>query len=86
VFNYANGVSVEQIKTKEDIEKHIIPADSVVNFEKLILTNQQATKILNGVFENLGFNDGIYRVYNQTEFWGIGIVQNGVLKIKSYVR
>ena len=86
VFNYANGVSVDQVKTLEDIEKYIIPADSVVNFEKLILTDKQATKILNGVFENYGFTDGTYRVYNQTEFWGIGVAQDGILKIKSYVR
>lgn len=86
VFDYSNGVSVEQIKTKEDIEKYIIAPDSVVNFEKLVLTNEQATKILNGVFLNYGFNDGTYRVYNQTEFWGIGIVKDGILKIKSYVR
>lgn len=86
VFNYSNGVTVDQVKNQSDIESFIIPADSVVNFQKLVLTNEQATKILNGVFENLGFNDGIYRVYNQSEFWGIGIVEKGVLKIKSYVR
>ena len=47
---------------------------------------KQAQRILDGVFENYGFNDGIYRVYNQDEFWGVGEAKDGVLRIKSYVR
>ena len=53
---------------------------------KMVLTNERATKILNGVFENHGYADGIYRVYNESEFWGIGVAQDGVLRIKTYVR
>ncbi len=86
VFNYGNGVSIDEFFSSENAEKYIIPADSVVSFEKLILTEKQATKILNGVFENYGFSDGIYRVYNCSDFWGIGEVKGGVLRIKSYVR
>lgn len=86
IFNYSNGVSVEELKNASDVEKYIIPADEAVSFEKLILTSKQAEKILNGVFENYGFNDGIYRVYNESEFWGVGESQNGILKIKAYVR
>jgi hypothetical protein len=57
-----------------------------VSFEKLILSKERAEKILNGVFENYGYRDGTYRVYNEQEFWGIGESVDGVLKIKAYVR
>ncbi len=86
IFNYSNGVSVEQFKDSDKPEKYLIEPDLAVNFEKLILTNEQATKVLNGVFENYGIKDGIYRVYNQKDFWGVGIAENGAIKIKSYVR
>ena len=63
----------------------IAPEDSV-SFPKAILTNEQATRILNGLFDDLGYADGFYRVYNQEEFWGVGQAINGVLRIKAYVR
>ena len=36
--------------------------------------------------ENYGFADGVYRVYNESDFWGVGESKDGVLRIKSYVR
>jgi tRNA pseudouridine55 synthase len=86
VFSIEDGVSVEDFKGEENPEKYLIKPEDTVSFEKLVLTNEQATKILNGVFENLGFKDGTYRVYNQEEFWGVGKSENGVLKINTYVR
>jgi len=86
IFDYSNGVSVEDFKNSHNPEKYIIPAENAVNFEKIILTSKQAEKILNGVFENYGFADGTYRVYNGEEFWGVGEALGGVLKIKAYVR
>ena len=86
IFNYKNGVTVEQVKSGENLENYIIPADQAVSFDKIILQKKQAEKILNGVFENYGFADGVYRVYNQDEFWGVGEAQGGVLRIKAYVR
>ena len=86
VFNLEKGVSVEEFINSTNPEKYLIAPDTAVNFPKAVLTNEQATKILNGVFEYLGYQDGLYRVYNQQEFWGIGVSNNGVLKIKAYVR
>ncbi len=86
IFNMQNGVTVEDLKNSSNPEKYIIPSDEAVAFEKVVLTNEQATKILNGVFDKYPLKDGFYRVYNQTEFWGVGVVENGILKIKAYVR
>ena len=44
-------------------------------------------EMLNGVFDITGYiEDKFYRVYSPTEFLGIGWVDKGFLKIKSYVR
>ena len=86
VFTIENGVKVENFKSQNQSEKYLIPAEDAVSFEKLNLTKEQAQKILDGVYENYGFNDGVYRVYNQGAFIGVGKVENGVLRINSYVR
>lgn len=88
VFDYANGVPLETIKNaaEKDLEKFVIPADSVINYEKLFLNCYQSERLINGVYENYGFKDGIFRVYAENEFWGIGEVKDGILKMKSYVR
>ena len=85
-FDLSNAVSVEDFKASDNPEKYIIPSDFAVDFPKLILSSERAQKILDGVFENHGYADGIYRVYNQDDFWGIGQAKDGVLRITSYVR
>ncbi len=85
-FSISNGVTVEEIKNAENLESLLIPSDSVVNFEKLILTKEQAKKIIDGVYENYGFKDGIYRVYNESEFLGVGTSKDGLIRINAYVR
>ncbi len=86
VFNMENGVSVEEFIACDNPEKYLLPADIAVNFDRLILTAKQAQKILDGVYEDYGFKDGVYSVYNQDEFWGVGKAQNGRLRIEAYVR
>ena len=86
VFNVKNGIAVEDFIKADSVEEFLIAPEETLTFEKLKLTNEQATKILNGVFEDLGFKDGIYRVYNEDEFWGVGRAENGVLRINTYVR
>ncbi len=86
VFNYSNGVTVEELKNSENPQDYLIAPDMAIDYPKLRLTAEQAQKILDGVFLNYGFKDGTYRVYNQDEFWGVGVSSGGVLRIKAYVR
>ncbi len=86
VFTIENGVSVEEFLSRDNPEELILPADIAVNFEKLVLSGKQAQKILDGVYEDYGFKDGIYRVYNENEFWGVGKAMGGKLRIEAYVR
>lgn len=86
VFNMQNGVNPQELFDSVNPEQYLIKADSVINFEKLNLTKIQAQKILDGVYENYGFSDGVYRVYNQSNFIGVGTVNDGILRINSYVR
>ncbi len=85
-FNLENGISVQEFKESVNPEKYLIEPDLVVDFPKIDLSNAQATKIINGIFENLGVPSGVYRVYNTGNFLGIGTSTDGVLKINAYVR
>ena len=85
-FTIENSVTAEELLYSDNPEKYIIPADFAVDYEKLVLDGDRAKKILDGVYENYGFKDGVYRVYNGGEFWGIGETEEGRLKIKAYVR
>lgn len=86
VFSLDNAVSVQDFKDSNNPEDLLIKADQAVSFPKLNLSKEQAQKILDGVFENYGFSDGTYRVYNENAFIGVGKANGGVLRINSYVR
>jgi tRNA pseudouridine55 synthase len=86
VFSMENGVTVEEFMSSDNPQKYILPADMAVDFNKIVLSSAQAQKILDGVYEDYGYLDGTYRVYNQSEFWGVGVAQEGKLRIKAYVR
>lgn len=86
IFSIENGVKLEDFVNSTDAESFLIEPQRTLNFEKLILTSVQAQKILDGVYENYGFKDGVYSVYNCSEFWGVGEVKDGILRINTYVR
>ena len=86
IFNVDNAVKTEELKNADDIFKYIVPADSVISFPKIILEKEKAKKLLDGVYEKSDYADGLYRVYNGSEFWGVGEVSDKILKMKSYVR
>lgn len=86
IFNYSNGVTVEEFKNSDNPEKYLIAPDLAVDFTKIVLSNEKATRILNGLFDKYDYPDGIYRVYNENDFWGIGSIKEGILKIDAYVR
>ena len=69
-----------------DYTKFVIPPENTLSFERLTISKERAQKILDGVFEDCGFKDGIYSVFSQDGFIGVGESINGVLRIKSYVR
>ena len=84
-FDYSNGVSVEDLD-KQDYTKFVIPPENTLSFERLTISKERAQKILDGVFEDCGFKDGIYSVFSEDGFIGVGESKQGVLRIKSYVR
>ena len=85
-FCIENAVSLEEFTESTEPEKYLIPADFAVDYEKLVIEDDKAKKILDGVYENYGYRGGVYRVYSKDGFLGIGEAKDGKLRIKAYVR
>lgn len=87
IFKEESAVPLDDFLNSEDLSEYIIPSDSVLSFDKLVLPREVAERILNGYFiDVIDYPDGTYRVYSENEFWGVGAVTEKQLKIKTYVR
>jgi len=84
-FTKESSVNADDVKNLP-VESLLIPSDTVVDFPKLYLNEEQAKRLINGLNDAYALDGGLYRVYNCTEFWGVGEISNGALKMKSYVR
>lgn len=82
-FKLENSVTIEEIKEngKEFIDQKIIPIEEVfTTTPKIILSMKKTELFLNGVQLTNEFQDGVYKVYNQEKFLGLGIVKDNLLK------
>ncbi len=86
IFNYSNGVTIDELKSSSDLQKYVIAPENSLNFPEIHLKSDKAERILNGIFDKTDYKDGFYKVFNENDFWGVGKVNQGVLKIVSYVR
>ena len=86
VFCNENAVSLEDFLFTEDINSLVTPADEVVFFEKKKLSLPDSKKLLNGLPLAADEEGGLYRVYAEDEFWGVGEVKDHILTMRTYVR
>lgn len=78
-FNIKEAVELENLG--DTIEKHIISIEKLFeNTSKIELDNRKLQLFLNGVQLTHNQADGVYRIYVQNKFIGIGIVKNHLLK------
>ena len=65
-----------------ELEKYLIPTESVLPFDKLLLTEKNAVKIFNGLAVETGQSDGLYKLYKDESFYGIAEIKEGKAKAK----
>lgn len=72
---------LETANAKEMLENKIITVEKLFEKENLInLDNRKLELFLNGVQLTFKLQDGVYRIYNNSKFVGLGKVTNGLLK------
>ena len=85
IFTTENAITLNDIAKREDLSSLVIPPDSAIDYEKVYLSDEAATRVLNGLTENVDIEDGLYRAYAFGSFLGVLKAENGALKV-TYVR
>ena len=87
-FMVENAIPFKKLQndelTGEELEKYVIPTDSVLPYPTLTLTKKGWERIYNGVRIQTDEEDGLYKFYNADgSFYGIAEVQKGLAKLKT---
>ena len=79
-FTIEQSILLEDLN-KENVEKHIITIENLFkNLENIELNERKLQLFLNGVKLSFDLKDGIYKIYCNQQFIGIGIVKDHLLK------
>ena len=84
-FNISNSITIEELKNQEEfkniISKNLITVEQLFKEKENIELNDRKLELfLNGVKLTQNKPDGIYKIYNNNNFIGIGIVKDNLLK------
>ena len=86
VFEIKNAIPfslLQQDLPVEELEKYLIPTESVLPFPALSLTAKNSERIFSGMAVETDEKDGLYKLYKDERFYGIAEVQNGMAKAKT---
>ena len=86
VFTAENAIPfslLEQDLPVSELEKYLIPTESVLPFPKLLLNGRKAEKIFNGLAVETEQSDGLYKLYQGENFYGLAQVEKGMAKAKT---
>ena len=84
-FDISNSITIEEPKNQEEfkniISKNLITVEQLFKEKENIELNDRKLELfLNGVKLTQNKPDGIYKIYNNNNFIGIGIVKDNLLK------
>lgn len=79
-FRLEDAVTIDELQIGNIEDKVITIEKFFENKKKVELSKKDLNLFLNGVKLQGNFEDGIYRVYSDDVFIGVGISKNGVLK------
>lgn len=80
-FNIKDSITIEELENQEIVSNKFITIEKYFNdYEKIVLNEKKLQLFLNGVQLTYELKDGIYKIYKENEFVGIGTVKNKLLK------
>jgi len=86
VFQVENCIPfslLESDPSVEELEKYLIPTESVLPFERLLVSQKDTEKMLNGMTVYVEQADGLYKLYNGEVFYGLAEIKEGKAKAKT---
>ena len=85
-FTTQNCVHLDDFLASENPTDFLIRSDEPLKYETLPLNQNQAIRLINGLRDEYDLPNGKYCVYCESEFWGVGIIEDKKLVVKPYVR
>lgn len=80
-FDIDHSVKLDELENEVEREKFVISLEEVFkDKEKIVLNNRKSELFFNGVKLTFNVPDGVYRIYNQESFLGLGVVSDALLK------
>lgn len=84
-FYIDDSITIEELdenkKNNEFLNEHFITFEKhFENNNEIILNDRKLSLFLNGVNLSIDLEDGIYKIYNNYNFIGIGVMKNNLLK------
>ena len=84
-FDISNSITIEELKNQEEfkniINKNLITVEQLFKEKENIELNDRKLELfLNGVKLTQNKPDGIYKIYRNKNFIGIGIIKDNLLK------
>ncbi len=86
IFTLQNAIPFsffESDPTVEELKARMIPTETVLPFERLILSEKNAEKLFHGQVVPAEQADGLYKLYQGELFYGLAEVKNGRAKAKT---
>lgn len=81
-FSIEKSITIEELqRTSCEVKNKIISIEELFqDKEKIVLNTKREDLFLNGVLLTFEMSNGIYRIYSNEHFIGIGIIKNNLLK------
>lgn len=71
------------ILNEGNIEKFIIPTQNLLPFEPFKAEGATAKRLFNGLEAECALKDGIYKIYDGDDFYGLAAVKDGNIKVRT---
>ena len=81
-FRIENAVSSSEL-TADNLCNYLIPTESLLPFESFYADGIIAKKLFNGLAVKCNLKDGIYKIFNVNDFYGLAAVQDGNIKVRT---
>lgn len=85
IFTIENSFTLDEIAEK-GLSSCLVEADNTVFYPELKLTAEGEKRLLNGLYDDFSLENGLYKVYGESGFLGVGEITEQKLKMKAYVR
>lgn len=85
IFTIENSFTLDEIEQK-GLSSCLVEADKTVFYPSLTLSAEREKRLLNGLYDDFSLENGLYKVYGESGFLGVGEITEQKLKMKAYVR